>query len=94
MVKSDPKPRSKIQFPDRFTIGTPTPKPVYNTTKPKLEISQGEDELWYWTLIAKNGYPLAACINGFSRRRDCKDAQARVARNMREAKIVIVDSEE
>ena len=93
MVKSTPKKRERIVFPDRFTIGTPTPKPVYNATKPKLEISRGEDGYWYWTLIATNGYPLAASVNGYSRKRDCKAAQAQVARNMREATIVDLSEE-
>ena len=93
-MKSTPKKRLKIVFPERFTIGTPSPKPDYTVQKPKLEISQGEDGLWYWTLISKNGNILAACVTGYTSQEGCRKAQARVSRNMREAKAYVLDLEE
>lgn len=79
--------RRKSIFPDRFTLGTPTPKPNYYSPKPALEIFQKEDGYWYWLLRANNGDPLATCVSGFGSRRECKKAQAEISRSMREAII-------
>lgn len=90
-MKSIPPKKTRIVFPDRFTIGTPTPKPDYTVQKPTLEISQSDDGLWYWTLRDTKGGILAVCANGLPSIEACKRAQARVSRNMREAKIVVLD---
>jgi len=83
--------KKKSIFPDRFTIGTPTPKQNYYSPKPALEIYQKEDECWYWLLRANNGDPLAVSVEGYNTRRECKKAQAEIARSMREALIVESD---
>lgn len=59
--------------------------------KGKMEVYEDASGEWRWRLKSSNGRVVATSGEGYTRQRDCEEAQRRVAVLMREAVVEVIE---
>ncbi len=59
--------------------------------KGKLEIYEDASGDWRWRLKSSNGRIIATSGEGYTRQRDCEEAQKKVVVTMRDAAVIVIE---